>query len=99
MPFDETKLEEKMELLADRMGVLNRAMHDVKHCHDALDEIKDMITRVSDPDAPEGTIGRMIEKKSKPEDVQVGGEITDARRNQVYDKRMAEADTLLAQTV
>jgi len=99
MPFNESNIDDKIELLQARGRVLNSALHEVDKCRSALAEIKSLVKTIPDPNPPEGTIGRTIEEKSKPKDELTGDAITDARRNMVYDKRMAEADTLLGQTV
>lgn len=99
MVFNEVKLAKKIELLETRHRDLTLATHKVQRCHDALLGIKDVVTKVADPNAPANTIGRTIEVKSKPKDEETGEEITPTRRNMIYDKRMAEATTLLGQTI
>lgn len=99
MPFNEDDADDKIELLATRGRVLNLALREVDACRSALTDIKSLVKTIPDPNPPPNTIGRTIEEKSKPMDELSGEEITDKRRNMIYDKRMAEADTLLAQSI
>ena len=100
MPYNETKLDDKIEELIARQKTLERAARDVKHCCDAMIGIRDIKYKIPNPNPDPNRIGDdMIEEKRKPEDEQIGGDILDARRNVIYEKRMAQATKLLSKTV
>jgi len=100
MPYDENVLNDKINQLANRMLNLSTGLREVKYCHATLIGLKDIVTKVPNPNPDPNIIGSdLIEQIDPPFDEQTGEVMSTARRNAVFDKRVAQADILLSQTI
>ncbi len=98
MPYDEAKVRTTIEKLGEKRAQVDIQRKQIQQALAALHSIVDVETFVEDPDAPASNIGGPAMKRVmvKPVDREIGGEITDARRELIYSKRMTEANKLLA---
>lgn len=96
MQYDEAEAKTTIKELETKRSQIELKRIQVTQTLSSLLDIVDVETSVPDPDAPPSKIGGNTKVVLvRPKDKDTGQDVTDARRDEIYTKRMAEADTLL----
>ena len=94
MPVDEALIDAKIQQLNEKMIGLNRTRNGIRSTIEKLHNLKQIEETVNEDDEEQNPVTRKI--KHNPNDPGTGQEMSNARRQEVYNAQMSEADSLLA---
>lgn len=92
MPVDNDVIKTKLDALNLKRDVLDKSVAEINTVLNQLTTIYERDIQERDPDNPR----KLITVKRLDTDPGTGAAFTDARRQEVYDASIAEADRLLA---